>query len=65
MKTIIITLVAAFALLLVPAAALAANGSGGAGQAFGRHHAEMAREGMLGADMNPGMHLGFSGWEHH
>ncbi len=65
MKTTIITLVAAFALLLVPAGALAANASGGAGQAFGQHHAEMAREGMLGADMNPGHHFGFSGWEHH
>ncbi len=65
MKTIIVTLVGLFALLLVPAGALAANASGGAGREFGQHHAEMARANMLGADMNPGMHFGFSGWEHH
>jgi hypothetical protein len=64
-KTIVITLVALFALLLVPAGALAANASGGAGRDFGQHHAGMARDGMLGADMNPGHHFGFSGWEHH
>jgi hypothetical protein len=64
-KTIGITLVALFALLLVPAGALAANASGGAGQEFGQHHAEMATAGMLGADMNPGTHFGFSGWEQH
>jgi hypothetical protein len=26
------------------------------GMAFGQHHAEMARAGMLGADENPGTH---------
>lgn len=65
MKTIIVTLAALFVLLLVPAGALAANASGGAGEAFGLHHSEMAAAGVLGADMNPGMHQGFSGWEHH
>ena len=65
MKTIVVTLFALFALLLVPAGALAANASGGAGQEFGQHHAGMARAGELGAEMNPGHHFGFSGWEHH
>ncbi len=27
---------------------------------FGQHHAGMAQEGMLGKDMNPGMHQGYS-----
>jgi hypothetical protein len=65
LKTLAITIIAAAGLLLVPSAALAANASGGAGQAFGQHHATMAQNGELGADMNPGMHRGFSGWEHH
>jgi hypothetical protein len=30
------------------------------GYAFGQHHAEMAQEGMLGAEMNPGNHQGYS-----
>ena len=62
MKKIAVTILATAALLVVPSAALAANASGGAGQAFGQHHAAMAQDGMLGADMNPGMHQGFSGW---
>ncbi len=32
----------------------------GSGRDFGQHHAQMAQEGMLGKDMNPGMHQGFS-----
>ena len=62
MKTIAATVLAAAALLIVPAGALAANASAGAGKAFGQHHATMAQDGHLGADMNPGMHRGFSGW---
>ena len=34
----------------------------GLGRSFGQHHAECARAGMLGQDMNPGMHQGLSGW---
>jgi hypothetical protein len=64
-KTVAITIVAAAGLLLVPAGALAANASNGAGVEFGQHHAEMAQRGELGADMDPGMHRGFSGWMHH
>jgi hypothetical protein len=30
------------------------------GAVFGQHHAEMAQAGELGADMNPGMHQGYS-----
>jgi hypothetical protein len=30
------------------------------GKIFGQHHAEMAQAGLLGEDMNPGMHQGFS-----
>lgn len=65
MKTILITVAALSALLVVPAGALAASASDGAGQVFGLHHAGMAADGTIGADMNPGMHLGFSGWEQH
>jgi hypothetical protein len=36
--------------------------NGGLGRSFGQHHAECARMGMLGPDMNPGMHQGFAGW---
>jgi hypothetical protein len=62
LKKLAVTLITAAALLVVPGTALAANASGGAGQAFGQHHAGMAQAGELGADMNPGMHDGFSGW---
>lgn len=65
MKRFAAAVIASAALLVVPASALASTGAAGAGQAFGQHHAEMAQQGMLGADMNPGMHTGFSGWEQH
>lgn len=55
----------AFALVLSLAAPAFANGSGGAGREFGKHHSEHAREmGGFSAEMNPGMHRGFAGWEH-
>jgi hypothetical protein len=51
--------------LALPFAAPAfATGAGGAGVAFGQHHASMVQEmgGFTGTD-NPGvMHQGFSGW---
>jgi len=62
LKKIVVSVLAAATLLIMPSAALATNGSDGAGQAFGQHHADMAQAGMLGSDMNPGMHQGFSGW---
>lgn len=62
MKTIAATVLAAAALLVVPAGALATSASAGVGETFGQHHATMAQDGQLGADMNPGMHDGFSGW---
>lgn len=31
------------------------------GYEFGQHHAEMAQNGHLGADQNPGQHQGYSG----
>jgi hypothetical protein len=64
-KTLAVTILAAAGLLVVPAGALAANASDGAGRAYGQHHAEMAQMGMLGTDMNPGHHRGFSGWMMH
>jgi hypothetical protein len=64
MKKFAVTILAAAALLIVPSGALAADASGGAGQAFGQHHATMAQDGHLGAEMNPGVHRGFSGWAH-
>ncbi|HEX5642858.1 MAG TPA: hypothetical protein VFZ86_11055 [Thermoleophilia bacterium] len=62
MKKFAVTILAAGALLVVPSSALAANASGDPGEAFGQHHAAMAQDGHLGADMTPGMHKGFSGW---
>lgn len=56
----------ALALLLVlvfTATALALTpANDGAGQDFGQRHAACAQAGMLGQDMNPGMHRGVSGW---
>lgn len=65
----IIALVAALSTPGIPALA---NGDGGSatcpvahtGAEFGAHVASMARDGHLGADMNPGMHRGFSGMAH-
>lgn len=65
MKTIAITVLAAAGLMLLPAAALATDASGGAGADYGQHHATMAQAGELDAAMNPGMHDGFSGWMMH
>jgi hypothetical protein len=62
LKKFAVMILAAGALLVIPSSALASNASGGAGEAFGQHHAAMAQDGHLGADMSPGMHEGFSGW---
>jgi hypothetical protein len=62
LKKFAVTILAAGALLVVPSSALAASASGGAGEAFGQHHAAMAQDGHLGVDMYPGMHEGISGW---
>lgn len=32
----------------------------GSGQAYGQYHAELARNGHLGAEQNPGEHRGYS-----
>lgn len=62
------TRIAIFASALVLVFAIAvpafATGAGGAGVAFGQHHAAMAQEmGGFSGTMNPGvMHQGFSGW---
>ena len=65
MKHTVITIALALSLVLALAVpAFAADGSGGAGQEFGLHHADMAQEmgGFTGTD-NPGVHhRGFSGW---
>jgi len=50
-------------LALAVAAPAFATGAGGAGKAFGQHHATHAQEmGGFTAAENPGMHRGFSGW---
>lgn len=60
-KTILIAVTALLALAVASPAF--ANGSAGAGAAFGDHHATMAQTGALTGTMNPGvMHQGFSGW---
>lgn len=63
MRSMILVALTAVLALSLAAPALAVNGSGGAGAAFGAHHATHAQE-MTGftADMNPGTHTGFAGW---
>lgn len=46
--------------LAVAAPAMAEEVHCESGMAFGQHHAEMAEDGMLGGEMNPGMHNGYS-----
>lgn len=65
----IVALVAALTIPGIPV--LADDGAGSAtcpvahtGAEFGAHVANMARDGHLGADMNPGMHRGFSPMAH-
>jgi hypothetical protein len=55
------------ALVLLPSAAGAVTGSGGAGRDFGRHHSMHAgMHGGFSGEMNPGVHQGFAGFhEHH
>jgi hypothetical protein len=62
MKRLAVTILAAAGLLIVPTSALAVDASDGAGAEYGQHHAAMAEDGHLDADMNPGHHQGFSGW---
>lgn len=65
-RTVVVAVLAVVLMFALAAPAFAVNGSGGAGRDFGLHHAEHAQAGHLGADMNPGMHQGFSGFgEHH
>lgn len=64
MKRIAFVMTTAALLVLMASPALALPGNDGAGRAFGMHHAEHARAGELGGEMNPGMHRGFSGWMH-
>lgn len=65
MKKLLVVALALVLLMAFAAPAFAVNGSGGAGMEFGLHHAEHAQEGHLGADMNPGMHQGFAGYDEH
>lgn len=63
MRTMILVALTAILALSLAVPAFAVNGSGGAGAAFGDHHATHAQD-MTGftADMNPGIHSGFAGW---
>jgi len=63
-RTFAVVALAAVLMLALAAPAFAVTGAGGAGQAFGQHHATHAQDmgGFTGTD-NPGvMHKGFSGW---
>lgn len=64
MKRMTLAVALAVVLVLVVASpAFAVSGADGQGRLFGQIHAEHARMGMLGGEMNPGvMHRGFSGW---
>lgn len=65
-----LAIAALVAALTIPATpALADDGSGtcpdmATGAEFGTHVSDMARAGHLGADMNPGMHRGYSPMAH-
>jgi hypothetical protein len=48
---------------VAPPAAADPGGSPNANADYGQHHADHARDGHLGGDMNPGMHEGKSGWD--
>ncbi|PKQ20483.1 MAG: hypothetical protein CVT66_04930 [Actinobacteria bacterium HGW-Actinobacteria-6] len=62
-KTLVTFALALTLALSVAAPALAATGAGGAGLDFGVHHSTHAQDmGGFSAEMNPGMHRGFSGW---
>ncbi len=68
-QILFLILMLALALVLVfglAGTALAATpANNGAGEAFGLHHADHAQQDMIGEDMNPGIHEGFSGWMGH
>lgn len=63
MKRMAIFAMAAVLAFALAAPAFAVNGSGGAGLAFGEHHAMHAQDmGGFTRTENPGMHRGFAGW---
>lgn len=64
MRTLTMLALTAVLALSLAVPAFAVNGSGGTGLAFGDHHATHAQD-MTGfsAEMNPGTHTGFAGWE--
>lgn len=63
MKTLVVFSLALVLILALAVPAFAVTGAGGAGVAFGQHHAMHAQEtgGFTGTE-NPGMHQGFAGW---
>ena len=63
-RTLAAAAIAAF--LLLPTAAGAAPVTGGAGAGYGDHVSTHARdEGGFSAQMNPGYHQGFAGFDEH
>lgn len=63
-KTLIVVVVLALALVALTAGtAFAASPYDGA--AFGQHVSTMAQTGHLGAEHNPGIHQGITGWHGH
>ncbi len=59
-RIVLIGLLVLVLALVVAVPAFAQEDHCASGRAFGQHHAEMAQMGMLGKDMNPGMHQGYS-----
>ena len=59
---LVLVIVAVVAMTALPAAA-DQGGSPNDDAEFGQHHAEHARNGDLGKEMNPGMHQGNSNWD--
>lgn len=60
-----LAVLAAAAALLSPAPAFAAEGDHcrDSGREYGQYHAELARQGELGREKNPGQHQGYSSCE--
>jgi hypothetical protein len=61
MRRIVVSFAAGLLLILAVAVPSVAAAECGSGQMFAREHVVLAaRAGMLGGDMNPGMHHGYS-----
>lgn len=59
-RIFVVTLLVLLVAMALAAPAFAEEVHCESGRAFGQHHAEMAQEGMLNGEHNPGMHQGYA-----